>query len=275
VIVSQQGRYPYLDRTWRSMNTAPETMPLVILTDRSTASAAEILAGALQDNDRALIVGQRTFGKGLVQNVLELPEGGGITLTAARYMTPAGRSIQRDYSDGSLYDYYSQTKRPAMVNTAAFAARTLTNRTVYGGDGIAPDVALEPLSRTKDEIELQEAVFFYSVQLLEGSAIPGINRESIRQDVIFGRDLVSDQIVAAFRAFTDGRGSSVNTVTAVPPDNGYVADQLRYYLSLGAFGIDAAENARINDDPLVEKAVSEIPRAESLARAAAALGRVR
>jgi hypothetical protein len=162
-----------------------------------------------------------------------------------------------------------------MINKAAFAVRTLTNRTVYGGDGIAPDVALEPRSVTNDEVELQHAVFFYTVELLEGRAVAGIDRETIRQEVIFGRDLVSDQIVAAFRAFIDGRANTANTGHPLTADNGYVAAQLRYYLSLGAFGMDAAESARINDDPMVEKAAAEMPRADKLARAAAAVRRMR
>ncbi|HCA58653.1 MAG TPA: hypothetical protein DEP46_11785, partial [Blastocatellia bacterium] len=94
-ILSQQGRNPNEDRVWRSANRLPVTVPLVVLVDGETASAAEIVAGALQDNDRALIIGEKTFGKGLVQNIIELEDGSALALTAARYYTPTGRSIQR------------------------------------------------------------------------------------------------------------------------------------------------------------------------------------
>src|SRR5438034_10233887 len=81
-------------------------MPLVVLINRGTASASEIVAGAIQDHGRGLVVGETSFGKGLVQHVFQLPFNTGLTLTTARYYTPYGRSLQRDYSSGSLYDYY-------------------------------------------------------------------------------------------------------------------------------------------------------------------------
>ena len=83
-------------------------MPLVVLINRNTASASEIVAGAIQDHGRGLIVGETSFGKGLVQRIFQLPFNTGLTLTTARYYTPYGRSLQRDYSSGSLYDYYTR-----------------------------------------------------------------------------------------------------------------------------------------------------------------------
>ena len=115
VIVSQDARDQGDTRTWRSANQAPEKLPVAVLVDGSTASASEILAGALQDNDRALIVGERTFGKGLVQNVYDLKSGAGIALTAARYYTPAGRSIQRDYSD-AVYRLFQHTEKAVLTD---------------------------------------------------------------------------------------------------------------------------------------------------------------
>ncbi len=108
-IFTQKGRIdgasapPYL-----SDNANPDDTPLVILVNRNTASASEILAGALQDHDRALIVGENTFGKGLVQNPFVLEYGSMLLLTIAKYETPSGRLIQRDYSNGNLYDYYTK-----------------------------------------------------------------------------------------------------------------------------------------------------------------------
>jgi carboxyl-terminal processing protease len=136
-----------------------ETGPVVILVDESTASAAEILAGALQDNDRALIVGRRTYGKGLVQRPIKLEDGSELRLTIARYYTPSGRSIQRPYDNGR--EDYRQESMRRLQNGAYFHAdstgmdtlktyQTVTGRKVYGGGGIMPDrfVALDTSSNS-------------------------------------------------------------------------------------------------------------------------------
>jgi len=109
VVVSVKGRTEYTDPiVYKSSGSDPEDVPLVILINRGTASASEIVAGAIQDHGRGLIVGETSFGKGLVQHVFQLPFNTGLTLTTARYYTPYGRSLQRDYSSGSLYDYYTR-----------------------------------------------------------------------------------------------------------------------------------------------------------------------
>src|SRR5262245_16912164 len=109
-VLDQRGTGPMSGgaRIYNSQNRNPETLPLTVLINRASASAAEILAGALQDQDRALIVGETSFGKGLVQTIFPLDSGGGLTLTTARYHTPSGRVIQRDYTNTSMYDYLSQ-----------------------------------------------------------------------------------------------------------------------------------------------------------------------
>ncbi len=106
VVVSVRGRTEYSEPiVYKSSGSDPEDVPLVVLINRGTASASEIVAGAIQDHGRGLIVGETSFGKGLVQRVFQLPFNTGLTLTTARYYTPYGRSLQRDYSSGSLYDY--------------------------------------------------------------------------------------------------------------------------------------------------------------------------
>src|SRR6266852_5698636 len=109
VIVSVKGRSEYREPVvYKSTGSEPEDLPLVVLINRNTASASEIVAGAIQDHGRGLIVGETSFGKGLVQRIFQLPFNTGLTLTTARYYTPYGRSLQRDYSSGSLYDYYTR-----------------------------------------------------------------------------------------------------------------------------------------------------------------------
>ena len=117
-----------------------------MLVNRLTASAAEIVSGAIQDHDRGLIVGEVTFGKGLVQTVYPLSENTGLALTTAHYYTPSGRLIQRDYSNISLYDYYYNRDSAETSNTANREVKlTDSGRTVYGGGGITPDVNIPPI----------------------------------------------------------------------------------------------------------------------------------
>src|SRR5437588_5793414 len=108
LVLTQKGRNGLNDRTYRSNNSNPDRTPLVILVNEYTASASEIVSGAMQDHDRAMIVGQTTFGKGLVQSIIPMDYGTGLTLTSAKYFTPSGRLIQRDYSQGGWYNYISR-----------------------------------------------------------------------------------------------------------------------------------------------------------------------
>src|SRR5205085_6068339 len=147
-VFTQRGRLDGTTEPYRAENNSPDNTPIVMLVNRNTASASEILAGALQDHDRALIVGENTFGKGLVQNPFMLPYNSALLLTIAKYQTPSGRSIQRDYSNGDLYDYYYQsgTLRDERKATTPAGSETKTDagRKVYGGGGIQPDEAVKP-----------------------------------------------------------------------------------------------------------------------------------
>ena len=170
VVVSVKGRTEYSDPiVYKSSGSDPEDVPLVVLINRGSASASEIVAGAIQDHGRGLVVGETSFGKGLVQHVFLLPFNTGLTLTTARYYTPYGRSLQRDYSNGSLYDYYTrheeeETKPQASLSPAPRstatplaaasptphpqngpAVKTAAGRVFYGGGGITPDIDVKPL----------------------------------------------------------------------------------------------------------------------------------
>ena len=158
LIVSQRGRFAIDNRIWRSANRSPETLPVVVMVDADSASAAEVIAGALQDNDRAIIVGEKTFGKGLVQSVIDLPSGGGLTLTTARYFTPSGRSLQRDYQHNGAYDYYNHVPGTAVATKPSL---TRTKREVYGGDGITPDIKVPAEAVTRERLALLDPIFHY------------------------------------------------------------------------------------------------------------------
>src|SRR5215510_2362642 len=161
LIVSHHGRSSPEKRYTASHGNGGKEYPLVVLVNRGTASAAEIVAGAIQDHDRGLIVGETTFGKGLVQTVYPLSENTGLALTTARYYTPSGRLIQRDYSNISLYDYY-YNRGDAENNTANREVKlTDSGRTVYGGGGITPDVNVPPIKTNHfQDTLLQHYAFF-------------------------------------------------------------------------------------------------------------------
>src|ERR1700758_4800428 len=139
LIVSHHGRSSPEKRYTATHGNGGKEYPMVVLVNKGTASAAEIVAGAIQDHDRGLIVGETTFGKGLVQTVYPLSENTGLALTTAKYYTPSGRLIQRDYTGVSLYDYY-YNRSDNETNTTANREVKLTDsgRTVYGGGGISP-----------------------------------------------------------------------------------------------------------------------------------------
>jgi carboxyl-terminal processing protease len=162
-IVSQRGR-AYPDQNYVATHgNDGKTFPIVVLVNRNTASAAEIVSGALQDHDRALIVGETTFGKGLVQTVYNLSENTGLALTTYHYYTPSGRLIQRNYSGVSLYDYYyNHAGAQPADNTNREVKLTDSGRTVYGGGGITPDEKIDSPKANHFQDELQfKAVFFH------------------------------------------------------------------------------------------------------------------
>ena len=137
------------------------TVPLVILVNNNSASATEIVAGAVQDHDRGLIVGETTFGKGLVQTVTPLSENTGLALTTARYYTPSGRLIQRDYKSISLYEYHYERKVPEHPTEIKL---TDSGRQVTGGGGITPDIVVAAPKLNKFEESLFRADVFIPVE---------------------------------------------------------------------------------------------------------------
>jgi C-terminal peptidase (prc) len=161
-IVSQRGR-AYPDQNYVATHgNGGKAFPIVVLVNRGTASAAEIVSGALQDHDRALIVGETTFGKGLVQTVYNLSENTGLALTTYHYYTPSGRLIQRNYSGVSLYDYYyNHAGAEPNDSTNREVKLTDSGRTVYGGGGITPDEKIDtPKSNHFQDVLLFKDVFF-------------------------------------------------------------------------------------------------------------------
>ncbi|HEX9082905.1 MAG TPA: S41 family peptidase, partial [Holophagaceae bacterium] len=186
LIVTQKGRDGRDETQTRTTKGAAfDPYPLVILINRFTASASEIVTGAVQDHDRGLVVGQTSWGKGLVQSVLTINRSRGLALTTARYYTPSGRCIQRDYSHG-LDDYFnpddSQDGKPQGP-----AYKTDLDRVVYGGGGITPDIRIAPPTLTEYVLILRNrysAFFRFAVQEKEKF---GVRPDERADDVVLAR----------------------------------------------------------------------------------------
>jgi carboxyl-terminal processing protease len=287
VIVSVKGRSEYHDPAiYKSNGSEPEELPLVVLINRNTASASEIVAGAIQDHGRGLVVGETSFGKGLVQHVFQLPFNTGLTLTTARYYTPYGRSLQRDYSSGSLYDYYvrhdqndnqqpiqpgqpspNESAPPHSSNAPAF--RTAAGRVFYGGGGITPDIEARPLTATPVRGRIIEAAFQFT-RILAAGKIPGL--ESYRVDKVeYGHSPratdypINDRVLEAFRNYLRKDQGQRLQVTQIETDLDFVKLRLRYEMTTAAFGADAGQRVLLESDPQALRAIGVLPDAKRLA----------
>ena len=265
-IISQRGRSIIDNREWRSANRTPEKLPMVVLVNDQTASASEVVAGALQDNDRALILGQNTFGKGLVQNVVGLPMGSGLTLTTARYFTPSGRSIQRTYNGTGMYDYFNN--RPAADAPAnKTTAHTLTDRVVYGGNGITPDEIFESEKFDSHKAALLDPIFFFVRDLVH--ARHGINtalssRDQVRQAIIFGQQPLAADTLKKFVEYVKLNEPRISS-ESIERNAGFITRRLNYELALATFGPGSAKHAQIVADAEISKAIEALPKAAMLA----------
>ena len=254
IIVSHHGRASAEKRYMAQHGNGGKEYPIVVLVNRLTASAAEIVSGAIQDHDRGLIVGEVTFGKGLVQTVYPLSENTGLALTTARYYTPSGRLIQRDYSNVSLYDYYySRDNAEAPNNGSREVKLTDSGRTVYGGGGITPDVPVAPVkSNHFQDTLLQHYGFFNYAKRYVVSHRPTKNFE------------VDDAALQDFRKSLDE--ANIPYTQAELVDNAdWVKSNIKAEIFVDAFGQDEGVKVRAEADPLVVKGLELMPQAKALA----------
>ncbi len=277
-ILSQRGR-AYAAHTYRSDNPNPDNVPLVVLVNRGTASASEIVAGALQDHDRALVVGETSFGKGLVQSIIPLEYGTALTLTSSKYYTPSGRLIQRDYSNEGLYDYYTRgglgrdEDTPADQKPAGPESKTDTGRTVYGGGGIAPDESVKPRIVGAVQNRAINPIFAFVRELVNGR-INGFESYKVARAIDFSHNIkaeefpVNDNLYKAFKTFVTNEPAYKLTEKQLDASRDFIARQMRYDIATAAYGTVTASQVQTADDPQVAKAIDNLPRARELAAAA-------
>src|SRR5579871_5117158 len=252
LIVSHRGRSSPEKRYVAAHGNGGQDYPLVVLVNRGTASAAEIVSGAIQDHDRGLIAGETTFGKGLVQTVYPLAENTGLALTTAKYYTPSGRLIQRDYSNVSLYDYYYN--RDLDSNGANKEVKlTDSGRTVYGGGGITPDVKIDPIktSHFQDTL-LQHYAFFNFAKHYVIVHHPAKNYE------------VDDATMQEFRKFLDDEKVPF-TEADLAENNDWIRSSIKSEVITDAFGQEEGLKVRAESDPQILKALDLLPQAKQLA----------
>lgn len=294
VVVSVKGRTEYSEPiVYKSAGSDPASVPLVVLINRNTASASEIVAGAIQDHGRGLIVGETSFGKGLVQRIFQLPFNTGLTLTTARYYTPYGRSLQRDYSSGSLYDYYTRhdaIETPAQPLGSAGprnldsplalasptphphtgpAVKTAAGRVFYGGGGITPDIEVKEPVNTPERLRIAEAAFHFTRQLAAG-LIPGLEAYKVEK-VQYGKNArpsdfpITDRVVEAFRNFVRTQTDFQVQPSQVDEELDFAKLRLRQEIITASFSNDAGARVLLDSDTQVLRALDALPDAKRLA----------
>jgi len=254
VIVSHHGRAS-AEKVYKATHgNGGKDYPIVVLVNRGTASAAEIVAGAIQDHDRGLIAGETTFGKGLVQTVYPLSENTGLALTTAKYYTPSGRLIQREYNGVSLYDYYYNDRDNADQTVSNHEVKmTDSGRTVYGGGGITPDVKIPNLKTNRFEDTLLEKYAFFNFA-----------KHYVINHQVNKTFEVDDAVMQEFRKFLDEQ--KIPFTEADLADNmDWIKSNIRAELFINEFGQQEGMRVHAETDPEVEKALDLLPQAKQLA----------
>ncbi|MGH9770172.1 MAG: S41 family peptidase [Candidatus Acidiferrales bacterium] len=225
--------------------------PIVVLVNSNTASAAEIVTGALQDHDRALVMGQRSFGKGLVQTEFPLSDHTMLLLTTARYYTPSGRLIQRDYSGDSLYDYYNHYDPEPLPHSQV--RMTDGGREVYGGGGITPDVPVPPRKLNSVETRLTAADVFFD-----------FGRSYLARHKTVPADFTPNRkVLDEFHKFLTSQDTTL-TSEEFKANEPFIEEQIRIQLLRTVYGADAASHVAVENDPLVQRATASLTQAKEL-----------
>lgn len=271
LIVSIKGRNKDYDREFRAIrDNQYEKIPLVVLLDKGSFSASEIVGGAVMDNDRGLIVGEASWGKGLVQTIFPLAPNIAVALTTAKYFTPSGRSIQRDYS--RLEDYLLSKETPEEEREVRYTAK---GRKVLGQGGINPDYEVKVSSKPLTfELMIKGTFFSYARKFFNHQTVLSkkfiFPQETQAADtsssgkILVGRDFVVDsQVMEDFKAYL--RASKIDfDPEKFKEAEGEIQRELERELYSSIFGIEEGIRAYRKKDPVVLKALEVLPEASKL-----------
>jgi carboxyl-terminal processing protease len=272
MIVYTRGRVPNSDQDYRATEQSDYlSIPIVVLQNRNSASAAEIVAGALQDHDRALLVGETTFGKALVQSVYRVSQGAGVAVTTARYYTPSGRLIQRPW-DGSFDEYLTYTLREQEANKSHKAEdlkHTDAGRKVYSGGGIDPDQRFDGPMEGFNPTRFGRMI--YNRQLPDSFAQRFTRKGDTRISPSTkngGRELAPDFVVddAMMGEFKDHVTKAKLKIDEASweKDREFLRAMIRYEIDLDLFGVAQARKNLATKDPQLQFALGQFPEAERL-----------
>ncbi|HUV14568.1 MAG TPA: S41 family peptidase [Acidobacteriota bacterium] len=271
-IVSTRTRTGSGDQDYRAKRPDKYHYPMVVLINENSASASEIVSGALQDHDRALILGETSFGKALVQTIYPLKGNRGLALTTGKYYTPSERLIQRDYSD-SFYDYYND--RSAQVTASREEFFTDGGRVVYGGGGIAPDkeVELESLSKLVRQIQRKGYFREFASKIYSGEVpskvlgeFPKDREHDILQaerDEVFERFKMDSKTVDAFMDYVAAEGLNLPE-DEVEENKDLIENLLAQEVLLLLVGEEASYRVALELDSQVRTAIDLLPKAHTL-----------
>jgi carboxyl-terminal processing protease len=256
LVVSHRGRASAERPYYALEGNQGIEVPLVVLVNGQSASASEIVSGAIQDHDRGLIVGETSFGKGLVQTQYPLSQNTALLLTTARYYTPSGRLIQRDYKNETLYDYHYNPKPPQ----APEVKLTDSGRQVYGQGGITPDVVVATPKPDDFEQSLERRGVFYPVAQSVGDFVRYYlgEKPNVTKDFV-----VDDSVIAQLKKYL-GDQHVPFTESDIQQNLSWLRWEIKREVFTTVFGVNDGYRVALENDPQLDKAIASIPQAKAL-----------
>jgi carboxyl-terminal processing protease len=256
IVVSHRGRASQNRPYYAIRGNQGIEVPVIVLINGQSASASEIVSGAIQDHDRGLIVGETSFGKGLVQTQFPLSEDTALLLTTARYYTPSGRLIQRDYKNVSLYDYHYNPQPP----TKPEVKLTDSGRQVFGGGGITPD---DIVAAPKPD-DFQQMLYRRGVFYLQQQGVGDFTRFYLGEKPDITKDfVVNDAVLAQFRKYLDQQKIKYSDAD-IQANINWLKWQIKREVFTSYFGLNDGYKVELQDDVQLEKAIDLIPQAKAL-----------